>query len=636
MSMSRSTRLATVAALAAVSIGSGVLVVPATAAPVAAVAADAPAATPKPGSTRAASPILVTGEAGWGFKSSWYRYISGAGGTVTVEGGATKSADGVISYPVAHGAVDPAGRDANLRFEGSVTYALPEHNINKLTLSKPWLKLVDGKGTLYVTVDSDLEGTVTEPKEVPLATVTAPAGALSGSKLDWKKITTAITPEGAKVFAFEGREMYPAGTALDGLTVSGNTTVPTLTVSQVSGLGAETQVTVTGSGYHPGRGVYVAQTVKLPGDAVPSTFGNAAWVRQVAADGTFTTTLKVTETFASAGKTVDCRTTACFLATFNSHGGDWMPSRAQDVAVPVHFGEVKVTGQPASSSVRSGATASFTAAADGDDSVRWERSTDKGTTWTTVPGAESAKLSVKATRALNDTRYRAVFTNTLGSATTSAAKLSVTTVPSRITGLNAAPEPVAKGGALTVTGTLQAVGASDNTWRPLPKSPLVVEFRAKGAKTWGKAGSATSDSKGVFSAKVTASKDGDWRARYAGTAERGFANSGSDYVDVKLRTEVKDFNAKPEPVRKGRPITVVGTLRTLDGKWSNTSGQNVTIMFKADGAKSWSKQGTARTNSKGAFSKAFTAKKDGSWKAVFDATSTRLGTSSGSDRVDVR
>ncbi|MFI2211474.1 HtaA domain-containing protein [Streptomyces sp. NPDC020141] len=639
MSMSRNTRLATIAALAAVSIGSGVLAVPATAAPSAvAVTADA-AEAPRSGTFRAAAPIMVTGQAGWGFKASWHRYITGiAEGTVTTAGGAAQTADGVISYPVAHGTVDPAGRDAEVRFGGSVTYAAPKHKIDELTLSALRVKLVDGKGTLYMNVDSVLEGATASAKDVPIATLAAPAGTLTGGTFDWKKITAALTSEGSKIFALEGRPMYPTGTALDNLALSGAATVPALTVSQVNGLGPETEVTVSGTGYHPGRGVYLAQTVKLPGNTFPSVFGNAAYIRQVAADGTFTTKLKIGETFASGGNTTDCRTTACFVASFNSNSADatWMPSRAQDVAAPLSFGALKVTGQPSSSKVRSGATATFTAAADGDDSVRWERSTDRGTTWTAVPGATSAKLSVKATTALNDTRYRAVFTNTVGSETTSAATLTVTAVPSRITGLNATPEPVAKGSRLTVKGTLQAVGATDETWRALPKTPVVVEFRAKGAKTWTKAASATTDTKGVFSAGATASKDGDWRARYAGTADRAPVNSGSDYVDVKLRTEVKGFNASPEPVRKGRQIKVEGTLRTLDGKWSNTSGHTMSIWFKADGAKSWSKMGTARTNGKGAFWKYFTAKKDGSWKSVLDATSSRLGTTSGSDRVDVR
>ncbi len=87
--------------------------------------------------------------------------------------------------------------------------------------------------------------------------------------------------------------------------------------------------------------------------------------------------------------------------------------------------------------------------------------------------------------------------------------------------------------------------------------------------------------------------------------------SSSDNVDVKLRTTVSGFNASPEPVRKGRTITVKSTLSSLDGTWKNTSGQSVSVLFKTDGSSKGSKLATVKTNSTGVFSKVFTAKKDG-------------------------
>ncbi|MFE5858574.1 HtaA domain-containing protein [Streptomyces sp. NPDC056500] len=643
MSMPRNSRLAALAALTVVSVGAGVLAVPAAAAPVAQVSAAsaAQAVAPKSGDASAASPILVSGQAGWGFKASWVDYVTRLGGSVTEAGGATKGANGVISYPVAHGSVNPAGRDADVRFSGSVTYAVPEHGIKAITLANPRVVLKDGVGTLHIDVSTDLEGSTPTPvATVPFATLKASASALNGATVNWSGITAALTDKGAEIFSFQGSPMYPAGTALDALAVGGKVSVPKLTVSQVAGLGADNEVTVTGSGYVPGRGVYLAQTIAMPADTYPSVFGNAAYIRQVGADGTFTTKLKLNETFTPAGApAVNCSTTACFVVSFNSHDGSdrhWMASRAQDVSRAISFGAAEVTTQPKSRTVRSGATATFTAAASGADSVRWERSTDRGAKWTTVAGATSKTLSVKASGSVNSARYRAVFTNALGEVPTSSATLTVSAVPTRVISFNASPEPVAKGGKLAITGTLQTMGSTDDTWRPLAKTALVIESRAKGSTTWTKATSVTTGTKGTFSASVTASKDSDWRARSVGTADRAAAVSSSDYVDVRLKTAISSFNAGPEPVRKGRAITVGGTLRSLDGSWKNTASQSVTIWFKADGAKTWSKQSTVRTNSKGAFTKAFTANKDGSWKAVFTATSSRLGTTSGSDRVDVR
>ncbi|MER6023163.1 HtaA domain-containing protein [Streptomyces anulatus] len=642
MSMPRRGRLAALAALTVVSVGAGVLAVPASAAPGVHAAARAEAG----GTTSAAAPILVTGRSSWGFKDSWVRYVTGMGGSVNVAGGASADAAGRIDYPVKHGSVDPAGRSADVRFGGSVTYAVPSHGITAITLANPRVVLKDGKGTLHMDVTTDIaagQTPVTTPG-VPLAALTASADALDGAVLDWTGITAALTEEGSAIFAYQGRPMYPAGTALDPVAISGGVSVPTLTVSQVSELGAENEVTVSGKGYQPGRGVYLAQSIALPGTTYPSVFGNAAYIRQVGADGTFSVTLKLTETFTPSGApVVDCRTTACFVTSFNSHdGGDptWMPSRAQDVAQPLRFGveipAATVTQHPASRTVRSGATGTFTAAATGADSVRWERSTDRGTTWSTVPGATTATLSVKAAAALDGHRYRAVFVNASGETATSAATLTVSAVPTRIVSFNASPEPVGKGSKLKVVATLQTASATDNVWRPLAKTPVVIEFRSKGGKTWSRATTVTTDSKGVVSASVTAVKDGTWRARYAGTADRAAAVSSSDNVDVKLRTAVSGFNASPEPVRKGRTITVKGTLRSLDGTWKNASGQSVIILFNADGSSKWSKLATVRTNGKGVFSKGFTAKKDGTWKAQFKATSSRLGTIGSGDRVDVR
>ncbi|MFB7481742.1 HtaA domain-containing protein [Streptomyces anulatus] len=642
MSMPRRGRLAALAALTVVSVGAGVLAVPASAAPGVHAAARAEAG----GTTSAAAPILVTGRSSWGFKDSWVRYVTGMGGSVNVAGGASADAAGRIDYPVKHGSVDPAGRSADVRFGGSVTYAVPSHGITAITLANPRVVLKDGKGTLHMDVTTDIaagQAPVTTPG-VPLAALTASADALDGAVLEWTGITAALTEEGSAIFAYQGRPMYPAGTALDPVAISGGVSVPTLTVSQVSELGAENEVTVSGKGYQPGRGVYLAQSIALPGTTYPSVFGNAAYIRQVGVDGTFSVTLKLTETFTPSGApVVDCRTTACFVTSFNSHdGGDptWMPSRAQDVAQPLRFGvevpAATVTQHPASRTVRSGATGTFAAAATGADSVRWERSTDRGTTWSTVPGATTATLSVKAAAALDGHRYRAVFVNASGETATSAATLSVSAVPTRIVSFNASPEPVGKGSKLKVVATLQTASATDNVWRPLAKTPVVIEFRSKGGKTWSRATTVTTDNKGVASASVTAVKDGTWRARYAGTADRAAAVSSSDNVDVKLRTAVSGFNASPEPVRKGRTITVKGTLRSLDGTWKNASGQSVIILFKADGSSKWSKLATVRTNGKGVFSKGFTAKKDGTWKAQFKATSSRLGTIGSGDRVDVR
>jgi photosystem II stability/assembly factor-like uncharacterized protein len=88
-----------------------------------------------------------------------------------------------------------------------------------------------------------------------------------------------------------------------------------------------------------------------------------------------------------------------------------------------------VTTQPVSQTVVVGDTAVFNAAASGTPapSVQWQLSTDGGATFTGIPGATSATLTLApVTLAQNGNRYRAVFTNACGSAESNPATLTVT------------------------------------------------------------------------------------------------------------------------------------------------------------------------------------------------------------------
>ena len=89
-----------------------------------------------------------------------------------------------------------------------------------------------------------------------------------------------------------------------------------------------------------------------------------------------------------------------------------------------------VTQNPSSSTVSSGATASFTAAAIGNPTptVQWQVSTNGGSSWSDISNATSTSYSFTAASGDNGNQYRAVFTNTVGSATSSAAVLSVVTL----------------------------------------------------------------------------------------------------------------------------------------------------------------------------------------------------------------
>src|SRR5467141_3288714 len=90
-----------------------------------------------------------------------------------------------------------------------------------------------------------------------------------------------------------------------------------------------------------------------------------------------------------------------------------------------------ITTQPANQMVTAGQTATFTAAATGSPTptVQWQVSTDGGATFSNVSGATSTTLSFATASSQNGYQYRVVFTNAAGTATTTAATLTVNTLP---------------------------------------------------------------------------------------------------------------------------------------------------------------------------------------------------------------
>jgi hypothetical protein len=104
---------------------------------------------------------------------------------------------------------------------------------------------------------------------------------------------------------------------------------------------------------------------------------------------------------------------------------------------------------PSSQTVVSGSSVTFTASASGypTPTVQWQQSTN-GTTWTNIAGATGTALTLtNVTANQNGYQYRAVFTNSLGSATTTAATLTVQYAPTVTT--NPTNQTVTAGNSVT-------------------------------------------------------------------------------------------------------------------------------------------------------------------------------------------
>lgn len=98
-------------------------------------------------------------------------------------------------------------------------------------------------------------------------------------------------------------------------------------------------------------------------------------------------------------------------------------------------------------------------------------------------------------------------------------------------------------------------------------------------------------------------------------------------------------NASPEPVTKGKSITVTGKLTRANWstkKYDAYSGRTVSLQFRAKGADTFKTVKKATTSSTGGLKATVTASVDGSYRWVYYGNSTTGVATSAADYVDVR
>ncbi|MFG2004104.1 hypothetical protein ACGFNU_33590 [Spirillospora sp. NPDC048911] len=200
--------------------------------------------------------------------------------------------------------------------------------------------------------------------------------------------------------------------------------------------------------------------------------------------------------------------------------------------------------------------------------------------------------------------------------------------------VDAGPNPHAYGTPMTVTGNLTN---GDTGW--IGDALMIVEFSPDGKKGWRRITERNTrptwaDGFRFSFGKIT--KDGYWRLRYPGYAGSLPAVSIPQYVDVRYRTQVSGFNASPEPVKKGKAVTVTGRLSRYVPNAKPGAGAVVYVYFKAKGHSTWTQMAVAKTDAKGRFKKALKVSKDGTWMAMYKGNSTYMKSNAPSDYVDVR
>jgi hypothetical protein len=98
-------------------------------------------------------------------------------------------------------------------------------------------------------------------------------------------------------------------------------------------------------------------------------------------------------------------------------------------------------------------------------------------------------------------------------------------------------------------------------------------------------------------------------------------------------------NAAPEPVKKGKTVTVTGALTRANWeslKYGGYGSQSVKLQFKKKGASAYTTLKTVKADSKGNLRTTTTATADGYYRFSFAGTSTTAAVSSTADFVDVK
>lgn len=203
--------------------------------------------------------------------------------------------------------------------------------------------------------------------------------------------------------------------------------------------------------------------------------------------------------------------------------------------------------------------------------------------------------------------------------------------PSRITALSVKAEPDRQLGETHVTGRIEAWTVDG--WVPW-YGGVQLSFRKAGSATFKRIAAFYPETKGALDTTAALYGPGTWRVE---TNDSTLLPSSATHAgDPRQVSFFTSFNASPEPVRKGRTITVQGTLKRHPSSWQAYAKQTVKLYFQPKGSKKWAYEGKATTDKKGHFTHGFKAAKDGTWRAVFAGNSSYLSTTGPGDYVDVR
>ncbi|SDJ99470.1 hypothetical protein SAMN05421874_104323 [Nonomuraea maritima] len=205
---------------------------------------------------------------------------------------------------------------------------------------------------------------------------------------------------------------------------------------------------------------------------------------------------------------------------------------------------------------------------------------------------------------------------------------------SRIVGFDARPQRVERGDRLTFTGALLVERRGG-----VPGRRVSIEFKADGSRRWEHVTDVVTGRDGRFRALAQARVSGWWRADYQGGRGVDGSVSAADRVRVdpaRAESRLVAFDARPEPVRRGRSLTMTGLLQAgSDGWWRGHRGK-VALLFKPLGGTKWQHVKWVWSNGGGRLTTTTRAWSSGHWKFAFAGDARTRGDDSRTDYVRVR
>src|SRR5436190_911284 len=252
-----------------------------------------------------------------------------------------------------------------------------------------------------------------------------------------------------------GKTVTVGGIALDG-TAAGNYALASTTATTTADI---TAVTVTATVTAANK-VYDGTTAASAACALTGIVGTD--VVTCAGTATFDTALVGT------GKTV----TMAGIALSGAHAANYLlASTTATTTADITAAAPTITMQPVSQTITAQQVVTFTAAASGSPApaVQWQVSTNGGSTFTNIAGATQTSYSFITGSADHGKLFRAVFTNSEGSATTNAATLFVTEpLAAPIVTAHPASITVAVGGVATFAANASGSPAPSARWQSSP------------------------------------------------------------------------------------------------------------------------------------------------------------------------